>query len=175
MQYKPSDAAKACNTSVNTIRNWCRDYAVFLSPGARGNGANRILTDKDLNTLKYIAQLRAENLQQAAIAQRLQETSIGEVETLVALQDPPIRPHLPEKMEESAPVAAQEGLQQAPAMLLVLNDLEKRIDTKFEALEAARQEDRRERLDRLTMLGLGICIGLLLALIIFVVGWLYGM
>lgn len=50
------------------------------------------LTDKDLNTLKYIAQLRAENLQQAAIAQRLQETSIGEVETLVALQGPSIGP-----------------------------------------------------------------------------------
>lgn len=175
MQYKPSDAAKACNTSVNTIRNWCRDYAPFLSPGARGNGANRILTDKDLNTLKYIAQLRAENLQQAAIAQRLQETSIGEVETLVALQNPPIPSPLLEQTDKLAPVAAQEGLQQAPAMLLVLNDLEKRIDAKFEALESARQQDRRERVDRLTMLGVGICIGLLLALIIFIVGWVYGM
>ena len=170
MQYKPSDAAKACNTSVNTIRNWCRDYAVFLSPGARGNGANRILTDKDLNTLKYIAQLRAENLQQAAIAQRLQETSIGEVETLVALQGPSIGPPLPEEMQELAPVAAQEGLQQAQGLVVALEAMQRQID----AIQQAVQHADRRRFDTVTVLGIGICIGLLFAAILIGLAYLYG-
>lgn len=42
------------------------------------------------------------------------------------------------------------------------------------ALQQARQEDKRARIDRLTMLGIGFCGGLLVALVIFVVGWLYG-
>jgi DNA-binding transcriptional MerR regulator len=170
MQYKPSDAAKACNTSVNTIRNWCRDYAVFLSPGARGNGANRILTDKDLNTLKYIAQLRAENLQQAAIAQRLQETSIGEVETLVALQGPSIGPPPPEEMKELAPVAAQEGLQQAQGLVVALEAMQRQID----AIQQAAQHADRRRFDTVTVLGIGICIGLLFAAILIGLAYLYG-
>ena len=170
MQYKPSDAAKACNTSVNTIRNWCRDYAVFLSPGARGNGANRILTDKDLNTLKYIAQLRAENLQQAAIAQRLQETSIGEVETLVALQDPSMGPPLPEEMKELAPMAAQEGLQQAQGLVVALEAMQRQID----AIQQAVQHADRRRFDTVTVLGIGICIGLLFAAILIGLAYLYG-
>ena len=170
MQYKPSDAAKACNTSVNTIRNWCRDYAVFLSPGARGNGANRILTDKDLNTLKYIAQLRAENLQQAAIAQRLQETSIGDVETLVALQGPSIGPPPPEEMKELAPVASQEGLQQAQGLVVALEAMQRQID----AIQQAVQHADRRRFDTVTVLGIGICIGLLFAAILIGLAYLYG-
>ena len=170
MQYKPSDAAKACNTSVNTIRNWCRDYAAFLSPGARGNGANRILTGKDLNTLKYIAQLRAENLQQASIAQRLQETSIGDVETLVTLQDPPISPSLLEERKELAPVAAQEGLQQAQGLVVALEAMQRQID----AIQQAVQHADRRRFDTVTVLGIGICIGLLFAAILIGLAYLYG-
>ena len=169
MQYKPSDAAKACNTSVNTIRNWCRDYAAFLSPGARGNGANRILTDKDLNTLKYIAQLRAENLQQAAIAQRLQETSIGEVETLVALQGPSIGPPPPEEMKELAPVAAQEGLQQAQGLVVALEAMQRQID----AIQQAAQQADRRRFDPVTSIGLGFVGGLLFCAILIMLAWLY--
>lgn len=80
MKYNPSDAAKACNVSVNTIRGWIRDHAAHFTPGARGESGNSVLSDKDLNTLKYIAQLRAEGLLKDAIGVRLQEVAIGDTE-----------------------------------------------------------------------------------------------
>ena len=82
MKYNPSDAAKTCNVSVNTVRGWIRDFGEHFTTEARGESGNRLLSDKDLNTLKYIASLRSNGLQRDAIAQRLQETSIGEAETL---------------------------------------------------------------------------------------------
>ena len=30
MKHHPADAAKACNVTVNTVRNWRKDYSDFL-------------------------------------------------------------------------------------------------------------------------------------------------
>lgn len=160
MQYKPSEAAKACNTSVNTIRNWCRAYAAFLSPGASGEGGQRTLTGKDLNTLQYIAQLRAENLQYPAILQRLQETSIGDVETFIPLQHPPM-----------PSTAITEGLQPAPEYFLM-------VERRLETLEAAKRDDQAtiEKLNYriIVAAALGAIAAGVLFLIILLTAWLLG-
>lgn len=111
MKYNPADAAKACNVSVNTIRGWIRDFAPHFTPEARGESGNRLLSDKDLNTLKYIAALRSEGLQRDAIGLRLQETSIGETETLVDVQKPAIALQSPQNAPEAlqAPTIAHSG------------------------------------------------------------------
>lgn len=128
MKYNPADAAKACNVSVNTIRGWIRDYGEHFTPSARGESGNRLLSDKDLNTLKYIASLRLEGLQKPAIAQRLQEVAIGDTETLVALQAPSIVSEALQKPTEAAVMPL--------AMLEHYEALEKRMDARLTAIEA---------------------------------------
>lgn len=147
MKYNPSDAAKACNVSVNTVRGWIRDYGQHFSAAARGESGNRLLSDKDMNTLKYIAQLRSEGLQKDAIGVRLQETAIGDVETIVPLQSTSItQPASPESHSD------------APLMLAVVNDLQ----TQVRALQQARQEDKQNRQSQTLIFLLGLTAGIVL-------------
>ncbi len=148
MKYNPSDAAKACNVSVNTIRGWIRDFGEYFTPEARGEGGNRLLSDKDLNTLQYIASLRSNGLQRDAIAQRLQETSIGEVETLAPLQKP----------SEAQP-ALQESHGNDFAALVALNDLQ----TQIRALQQTKEEVKRSRQRDTLIYLLGFASGIVLA------------
>ncbi len=166
MQTYTTDAAKACNVSLNTIRNWCRGYGVFLSPCASAIGEARAFTGRDMEVLKYIALLRSEGMQKGAIVQRLGETTFSEIEP-----DDTIEPT--NDSTELAPLASQEGLQQTQGAIVAPEYL-MTIERRFEALEAARQEDKRDRIDRLTMLGIGICIGLLFSVGMIVLAWLYG-
>lgn len=155
MKYNPSDAAKACNVSVNTIRGWIRDFGEHFTPEARGEGGNRLLSDKDLNTLQYIASLRLNGLQRDAIAQRLQETSIGEAETLVDVQKASIA-------LQTATIAQPTG-QESPsndfAALVALNDLQ----TQILALQQAKEEVKRSRQRDTLFFALGLTAGIVLA------------
>ena len=155
MKYNPSDAAKACNVSVNTIRGWIRDFGEHFTPEARGEGGNRLLSDKDLNTLQYIASLRSNGLQRDAIAQRLQETSIGEAETLVDVQKAAIA-------LQTAAIAQPTG-QESPnndfAALVALNDLQ----TQIRSLQQAKEEVKRSRQRDTLIYLLGFASGILLA------------
>jgi DNA-binding transcriptional MerR regulator len=157
MQTYTTDAAKACNVSLNTIRNWCRDYGAFLSPGASAIGEARSFTGRDMEVLKYIALLRSEGMQKGAIMQRLGETTFSEI-----APDDTIEPT--DESTELAPVASQEGLQQAPQSIMVaLQHIERRMD----AYE-------RRRLDTITAIGLGFVGGLLFCAIVILLAWLYG-
>ncbi len=80
VQYHTGDAAQACKVTLNTIRNWCRDYAGFLSPGAAVTSGSRVFTGRDMEVFKYIALLRAEGMQKGEIAQRLGETNFPEID-----------------------------------------------------------------------------------------------
>lgn len=148
MKYNPSDAAKTCNVSVNTVRGWIRDFGEHFTPEARGESGNRLLSDKDLNTLKYIASLRSNGLQRDAIAQRLQETSIGEAETLVDVQKP-------ETVLQPTPAAPSADF----VALVALNDLQKQIA----ALQQAKEEVKRSRQRDTLIYLLGFASGILLA------------
>lgn len=57
-----SEIATACKVKPNTIRNWTREYAEFLSPDANPpKGSPRIYTIEDAETLLQIGILRADN------------------------------------------------------------------------------------------------------------------
>ena len=60
---KPNDVAERLGVSGSTLRRWTRDdeYGLFLSPGGRADGAERIFNDIDLRVLTYIAALRKKN------------------------------------------------------------------------------------------------------------------
>ena len=154
-----TDAARACNVSLNTIRNWCRDYGAYLSPGASAIGAARAFDGRDMDVLRYIARLRSEGMQRDAIIQRLGETTFAEID-----DDQPSTQT--GNLAQIAPTTAQEGLGQAPAMLVALQAMQAQI--------AALQQANRRRFDTVTVLGIGICIGLLFAVGMIVLAWLYG-
>ena len=156
-----TDAAKACNVSLNTIRNWCRDYGIFLSPGASAKGEARAFTGRDIEVLKYVALLRSEGMQRDAIIQRLGETSFSEIET-----NEPSDQGV--DSTELTTVDTQESQQQVPAMLVILNDLEKRMDAKFEVLQQAR------RFDAVGFVGIGIIIGIAFCTLLIALASLYG-
>jgi transposase len=80
MNFRPVDVAKECEVSVNTIRKWCQDYGEFLTPGAKVEDAPRVLTEHDMEVLKYVSELRKEKLQKPQIVLRLRETSFGTIE-----------------------------------------------------------------------------------------------
>jgi DNA-binding transcriptional MerR regulator len=165
MKYNPSDAAKACNVSVNTVRGWIRDFGEHFTPGARGESGNRLLSDKDMNTLQYIAALRSEGLQRDAIAPRLQEVEIGEAETIEPLQEASIA--------IASPISP-DVRHATPALTVALDDLEKRIDAKFEALQQARQADEQRRRDPLQTFVLGFLTACALFLMLLLLAVLYG-
>jgi DNA-binding transcriptional MerR regulator len=68
----PAEVARRANVSVQTIRNWSADYAVLLSPQARGKAGPRLFSDEDVDTLCTIATLRRTGMQPAEIITRIQ-------------------------------------------------------------------------------------------------------
>ena len=68
----PSRAAKQVGTPPSTLRLWAKQYAEFLSAGANPPlGEERRFTVGDVETLKAVAQLRANGMQPADIILRL--------------------------------------------------------------------------------------------------------
>jgi DNA-binding transcriptional MerR regulator len=160
-----SEAAETVGVTIHSLRRWCEWHGAYLSPGANpAAGQARRLTGVDIEVLRHVKALRSAGLQTIAINEQLAGLTFAEIDT---------EDHGTSDSGEIAPAAAQAGLQQTQGSI-VAPEYFMAIERRFEALEAARQEDRRDRLDRLTMIGLGFCGGLLVALIIFVVGWLYG-
>ena len=123
MVYRTNEIAQTCNVTVNTVRNWCKEFGAYLSPGASVTTGHRRFTERDKNVLLYVSQLRNENLQQSAILQRLSETKF---------------PDIDEPEEESA----IEPVQNAPAThsgaqlpMVALDDLRSEFNAKLEAME----------------------------------------
>lgn len=137
MKFRPADVAKECGVTVNTIRNWCRDYAGFLSSGAKTDSGNRELSEKDVEVFKYIAQLRKENMQKPQILLRLSEKSFGDI---VPAESANIPANQPTNLQESpqqaiAALAVVEALQSALSPVLAAQQAQ---DARLEALESQR-------------------------------------
>ena len=70
--FSPAIAARQIGIPANTLRNWCRTYAEFLSPSANPpTGEERRLTLHDIETLRAVAALRANDLPPETIIARL--------------------------------------------------------------------------------------------------------
>src|SRR5436190_7158524 len=121
-----TQAAIKLQVSPNTLRNWSEQYSAFLSATARpGTLPERRFTDKDLTVLTYIKQLRSEGMEKPQIIERLNETHFQDAELLA-----PEAITLQEATETTLQPASPDAQHLTPALMVVVNDLEKRIDAK---------------------------------------------
>lgn len=164
MQFRPADIAKECNVSVGTVRNWCNEYAEFLSAGANPADGDRKLSDRDLEVCKYIAQLRKEGMSKPQIALRLRETSFGTIE-------PPEAPtEKPTEALQTLQTSLQTTVEPASAAqlpIVALDAINKRID----AIETASQAKTLQF--GVSMFALGFIAACVLFLIIVVLISIY--
>ena len=83
--YSPARAAKQVGIPGSTLRHWAKGYAEFLSPESNPEpGSERRFTDADVEVLKAIAQLRANDLQPDEIKARLRDNPATALQTPVA-------------------------------------------------------------------------------------------
>lgn len=132
----------------------CRQYSA--APGQA-----RRYTGRDVEVLKHVKALRAQGLTVPVINQQLVGLTFAEIDTEV---------HNSVDSGEIAPAATQDGPQSMKAFIMVVQDLQRR----FDALEQARHDERHNRIDTVTAIGLGLCMGLLFAAILIGLAWLYG-
>jgi DNA-binding transcriptional MerR regulator len=145
-----------------TLRRWCEYHAKNLSTSANPRaGKARRLTGRDLEGLKHVRALPAQGLTVAAINEQLQALTFAVVDT-----DEPSAGD----SKEIASTAAQEESPSTQMFVMVVLDLQRR----FDAMEQARQEDRRKRIDTVSAMGLGCVGGLLFCAILILLAWLYG-
>ena len=155
---KPIDIAKQCGVTTNSIRNWSREFALHLSPGA--NAPERHYSGRDAVVLRYIATLKTEGMKGHAIAERLAETSFGEVESAA-------------DSHELAKESASDGLQQAPPSVVTV-DMIISLQRQIEAIQQARSNDVRIRRDAVQWFAAGFLVAAFLFLGMIVLSWLYG-
>jgi len=128
----PHEAAAAVGVGVQSIRRWCEWHAAHLSPGANpGAGMPRRLVARDVEVLKEVKDLRYQGLQTEAINERLAGLTFPEVENIQIIDTPGLN----ENNVLDAPSSLQDAQQAFLTPVRLLDDLEKRMDAKFEALE----------------------------------------
>lgn len=165
----PATAAQLLGVNSHTVRRWCKDHAPYLSAGANPlPGMARALTGRDMEVLRTVQTLRNQGLLTPAINDRLASLTFAE-----AVKDD-ANPVTDQQDAVIGHPDAQERLQQAPGAVVALdamNALQARLAT-LEGLETRIREDRR---NALYYVGIGIVIGLLLALMFFAGGaWMLG-
>lgn len=69
---KPAEVAKLLNLHDSTLRRYSLDYADYLSPsGAPGEGHHRDYTDRDVQVLSYILEMKTKRVSPENIAATL--------------------------------------------------------------------------------------------------------
>ena len=122
MPHLPAHVARTLGISVQSVRDWTRQYAPILSPRARGENGPRLFDDTDLATMQTIASLRRSGLRADEIIQRVQD---GEVPPIVDIA------------HESPQQQSTETPQTAPDAPLALYALQSSLDKRIDALERA--------------------------------------
>lgn len=164
MQFRPADIAKECKVSVGTVRNWCTDYAGFLSTGANPVDGDRKLSETDLEVCKYIAGLRQEGMSKPQIVLRLRETSFGTIET----GKPTDKPVEAMQSQQTSLQSAQEAPQASTALVMALHDTIDALQRRVGVLEQRREPSY------VTGIGIGFIAALLFVLVIVGLAVLYG-
>jgi len=154
MQLRPADIAKECGVSVGTVRNWCSEYAEFLSAGANPSDGNRLLNERDLEICRYIVSLRKQGMSKPQIILRLRETTFGHLDT----EQPIVKPI-------EALQSLQEGHHDVLAPIVV-SDYLIAIERRFEALEQFRQTPAPSLRDGVVMFAAGFVCALVFVLLL---------
>ena len=128
MPHSPAQVAKTLGISVQSVRDWTRQYAPILSPQARGENGPRLFDDNDLNTMRTIAGLRRSGLRADEIIQRVQHGSI-----------PPIVDVAHESPQQQPTETPQTATEAPLALYALQSSLDKRIDALERALVALDQ------------------------------------
>lgn len=121
----PIQAAKRANVSVQSIRNWTRDYADLLSPSARGEAGPRLFTDEDVEILCTIAALRKSGVSPSEVAERIRS---GAPSPIIEIEPP--------QPTESP----QEPINAPLAEYLAYNGLQSRLEAVERRIEARNSE-----------------------------------
>lgn len=159
----PHATAALLDITPVTLRRWCDYHAAHLSTVANPlSGKARRFTGRDVEVLKHVRSLRTQGLTTADINEQLAGLTFAVIDTDEHRAD----------SGEIVPQTAPEGLQQAPAPIVTVDTIIA-IQRQIEALQQARQEDVRSRRDAIYLIAIGIVIGLLFAVGMIVLAWLY--
>lgn len=160
---KVSDLAAAFGVDANTIRQWCRRYAQYLSAGAKPpSGGTRLFSARDFSVLSYVHAALNSGMNHAEIGMKMAEISFndGESDVIVGLpevlppESPPDQGDSPQDHLDS-PSPAHEGIE------AVLNEI---VSLRQElAKERARQGSRTDDFVSGMIFGL-FCVVIALAL-----------
>jgi len=157
-RYTVAQAAALAGVSPSSVRNWCAQFAQYLSSGASpAPGEERLLTGADVAILQQVAQWRAQRQGYDAILQQLADLSTEDLQPYI----------------EVAPTLEPAPLQPATNEILTAVTLIEAIDARYSRIEARLIEVERRQVSGLTSLGWGIIIGLLIALVVFALILLY--
>ena len=160
--YNVSQAAAVIGASPSTVRNWCKQYAAHLSPGASPQaGAERILTPVDVATLQYIKAQRD--------AMKDYDTIIAELAVMPV--DDAIEPYI----DIQATATPPEPLQPPTVATMpsdVLQALQSLADDRYSQLQQRIEQMEAKQSDRMMVFAFGVLAGLLLAIVGIVVVWL---
>jgi DNA-binding transcriptional MerR regulator len=163
-----SEAAEIVGVKPVTFRRWADQHGYFLSAGAHPPvGQARRFDSRDLEVLKTVKAYRDQGISTAIINDRLAGLTFASVIDNEIAEDT-TGPGA--DSTELASVGSQESLQSTQALIVALEAMQRQID----AIQQARQEDRSNRIDTVTAIGLGLCMGLLFAAILIGLAWLYG-
>ena len=125
--YSPARAAKQVGIPGSTLRHWAKGYAEFLSPESNPEpGSERRFTDADVEVLKAIAQLRANDLQPDEIKARLRDNPATALQTPV---------EGPASHDRPAPLVSAHDSIQAFLQRTEVLDAVKDVDRRLERLE----------------------------------------
>lgn len=161
--YSPAAAASATGQSITTIRNYCRDLSPILSAGANpGQGIERRLTGQDVAIIQRAADLRKQGYTVADIVSTIRSEGIEAIEPYIDVE--PASAINPHQIEGETGVKA---LQAPENGFSVVYDL----SIRFDALQARIESQQRESAGRLTILALGILIGIGIAVLIILSVW----
>ncbi|MCC7451977.1 MAG: MerR family transcriptional regulator [Anaerolineae bacterium] len=134
---KMKQVAERLGKHENTIRNYARQFAEFLSPEPQ-QGEHRVFTDDDMRILGFISRLSESGLKQNAIRDALKQ------KLTEGTPFPPILP-TPPQSEPRGLITLQEMEVRLAAKDAELRELQGRIEELRRENAALREQQQRER------------------------------
>lgn len=156
---KVGEIAMQFNVTPNTVRNWCRRYAAYLSAGANPTGGGeRIFSPRDIAVFAYVHTAMQDGVNHGEIALQLAEktfNSDGE-DLFVGLTE------VVSTTPAQAPPTAQESPSDAGMLPIVLSSMASRqdaTDKRIDSLERALLALDQRQVARADSMVTGIVIG----------------
>lgn len=147
--YNVSQAAAVVGVSPSSLRNWCKQYAAHLSPGASPPpGAERILTPADVATLQHI---------------KAQRDALKDYDTIIAeLATMPIEATATPYIDVQATTEALQPIAAPTQAIDILQALQTLTDDRYSQLQQRIEAMETKQGDNLQWFMFGIVAGVIL-------------